>query len=120
MRCGTVALMHPTDVASAAWVFASTLSTVSFYVAGGLLACWAVVLAATGITHPDDFPGSAGRARLVMLTSGVLVAATLTAAVVTGSGPSEEREAQQGAARSAGAAPTSRAVQLAADPATRL
>ena len=39
MRCGTVALMHPTDVASAARGFASAPSKVPFYVAGGLLAC---------------------------------------------------------------------------------
>jgi plastocyanin len=110
--------MHPTGVASAASVFASAPNKVLFYVAGGLLACWAVVVAITGITH-HDFPGSAGRARLVMLTSTVLVAATLTAAVVTGGGESEEVGAQDGAARSAGAAPTSGALELAADPTGR-
>ena len=118
MRCGTVALMHPTDVASAAWVFASAPSKVPFYVAGGLLACWAVIVAATGIAH-RDFPGSAGRARLVMLTSVVLVAATLAAAVVTGGGANEEGGAQDGAARSAGAAPTSGTLELAAEPTGR-
>jgi plastocyanin len=110
--------MHPTGVASAASVFASAPNKVPFYVAGGLLACWAVLVAITGITH-HDFPGSAGRARLVMLTSTVLVAATLTAAVVTGGGESEERGAQDGAARSAGAAPTSGVLELAADPTGR-
>jgi hypothetical protein len=118
MRCGTRALMHPTDVASAAWVFASAPSKVPFYVAGGLLACWAVIVAATGIAQPD-FPGSAGRARLVMLTSVVLVAAALAAAVVTGGGASEEGGAQDGAARSAGAAPTSGTLELAAEPTGR-
>jgi plastocyanin len=77
--------MHPTDVASAAWVFASATSKVPFYVAGGLLAFWAVVVAVTGITHPD-FPGSGGRARVVMLMSALLVAATVTTALAT-SGP---------------------------------
>ena len=38
-----------------------------------LLAAWAVLLAAWGITHAE-FPGSRGRARLVMLTSLLLVA----------------------------------------------
>ena len=38
-----------------------------------------------------DFPGSPGRARMVMLTSFVLVAATLTAAVVTGGEGPEAR-----------------------------
>jgi plastocyanin len=110
--------MHPTGVASAASVFASAPNKVPFYVAGGLLACWAVLVAITGITH-HDFPGSAGRARLVMLTSTVLVAATLTAAVVTGGGESEEGGAQDGAAQSAGAASTSRALKLAAEPTGR-
>jgi hypothetical protein len=36
----------------------------------------------SGLAHPD-FPESAGRARLVMLTTAALVAATLTAAVLT-------------------------------------
>lgn len=51
--------MHPTGVASAASVFASAPNKVPFYVAGGLLACWAVLVAITGITH-HDFPRSAG------------------------------------------------------------
>ena len=50
--------MHPTGVATAAWVFASDPSKTPFYLAGGLLAAWAVLLGAFGVTHPD-FPGSA-------------------------------------------------------------
>ena len=68
--------MHPTGVATAAWVFASAPSKTPFYLAGGLLAGWAVLLGAFGFTHPD-FPGSAVASRLVMLTSAALVAATL-------------------------------------------
>jgi plastocyanin len=101
--------MHPTDVANAAWVFAAAPSKVPFYVAGGLLAGWAVLLGAFGITHPD-FPGSPKRARLVMLTSAVLVAAAVTTAVTTAgeSGPSE-------AQATGSAAPTS-ALNLSANP----
>jgi plastocyanin len=98
--------MHPNGVASAAWVFASAPSKVPFYVAGGLLAGWAVVLSATGLRSPE-FPGSQGRARLVMLTSAVLVVATMTAAVVTAG--EEKGEAAGGEA-------AGRALQLAADP----
>jgi hypothetical protein len=61
-------------------MFAAAPSKVPFYIAGGLLVVWAVLLAGWGIGHAE-FPGSAGRARLVMLTSFLLVAATLTAAV---------------------------------------
>ena len=80
-------------------------SKVPFYVAGGLLAVWAVLLAVWGITHAE-FPGSPGRARLVMLTSFVLVAATITSAVLTGGEGLEEH----------GAAATGRSLALAADP----
>jgi plastocyanin len=105
--------MHPTGVASAAWVFASAPSTVPFYVAGGLLAGWAVLLAAFGVTHPD-FPGSEGRARLVMLTTAVLVATTLTAAVLTAG--EEEGTAAGEAGRPAPPGPAARTIELRADP----
>jgi plastocyanin len=107
--------MHPTGVTSAAWVFAAAPSKAPLYVAGSLLACWAVLLAATGITHPG-FPGSAARARLVMGTSALLVVTTLTAAVVTG-GPSEQPKAQPGASPAPGASNT---LQLAANPTGQL
>jgi plastocyanin len=101
--------MHPTGVASAAWVFASAPSKVPFYLAGGLLAGWAVLLSAGALTHPD-FPESAARARLVMLTSVLLVAATITAAVLTaGEEPAGEPSPAAGAAASS-------ALRLTADP----
>lgn len=92
-------------------MFAAAPSKVPFYVAGGLLAVWAVLLAAWGISHAE-FPGSTGRARLVMLTSFLLVAATLTAAIVTGGGEAEERGTEAGAAPPA----TGRTLALVADP----
>jgi plastocyanin len=105
--------MHPTGVATAAWVFASEPSKTPFYLAGGLLAGWAVLLGAFGITHPD-FPGSATASRLVMVTSAVLVAATVTTAVTTAG---EEVTTEGGATGSA--APTS-ALNLSADPTGKL
>jgi hypothetical protein len=108
--------MHPTGVARAVSVFATAPSKVPFYLAGGLLAGWAVLLGLTGLRYPE-FPGSAGRARLVMLTTGLLVAATLTAAVTTAG---EEGEGE-GASSGAGATgPRSSSVQLTADPAGQL
>jgi hypothetical protein len=53
-----------------------------FYVAGGFLAAWAVVVAVIGIRTPD-FPRSPGQARGVMGLSTVLVVVTLAAAVLT-------------------------------------
>jgi plastocyanin len=106
--------MHPTGVASAAWVFAS--SKVPFYLAGGLLAGWAVLLGATGLRYPD-FPDSDGRARLVMLTTALLVAATLTAAVVTAG---KEGQAEGGPSGPAGTVAPSSSLQLTADPTGQL
>jgi plastocyanin len=105
--------MHPLGVASA-WVLASAPSKVPFYVAAGLLAGWAVVLSALGLSHAD-FPGSTGRARLVMMTSVALVAATMTTAVVTAG--TETAEAPARATPGAGAAST---LQVAADPSGQL
>jgi plastocyanin len=57
-------------------------SKVPFYVMGGILASWAVLLSAMGLSRAD-FPGSAARARAVMGISAVLVLGTVTSAVAT-------------------------------------
>jgi plastocyanin len=108
--------MYPTGVARAVSVFATAPSKVPFYLAGGLLAGWAVLLGLTGLRH-REFPGTAGRARVVMLTTGMLVAATVTAAVVTAG---EEGEVEGAPSGPAGTATRSSSVQLAADPTGQL
>ena len=92
-------------------MLAAAPSKLPFYIAGGLLAVWAVLLAVWGISHAE-FPGSPGRARLVMLTSLLLMAATVTSAVVTGGDATEEHAGKGAAAPPA----TSRTLALAADP----
>ena len=57
-------------------------SKVPFYIAGGALAAWAVVLAAMGLTNPS-FPGGANGARRVMLISLVLMLTAIAMAIVT-------------------------------------
>ena len=57
-------------------------SKVPFYVLGGGLAVWAVLLGLIGMTRPD-FPGSAGAARGVMGITGVLMVGAMAAAVIT-------------------------------------
>ena len=57
-------------------------SKTAFYIAGGLLAAWAVVLSAIGLTQPD-FPANEGAKRGVMALSALLVAAAMVTAVVT-------------------------------------
>jgi hypothetical protein len=61
---------------------ASEPSKVPFYVAGGGLALWAVVLAGIGLTRPS-FPYSDRGARGVIAISFALVVITISMAVVT-------------------------------------
>ncbi|ADB51794.1 plastocyanin/azurin family copper-binding protein [Conexibacter woesei] len=102
--------MHPIRVADAAWVFAATTepSKVPFYIAGALLACWAFGVAAAGIARPD-LARSARAGRLVILTSAILAAATVTTAVITAGAPTEEHDAQT-------AATQTNTLRIAADP----
>jgi hypothetical protein len=53
-----------------------------FYIAGGLLAIWAIALGAYGLSRPD-FP-TEGAARGVMGVSALLVLAAVAASIVSG------------------------------------
>ena len=53
-----------------------------FYIAGSLLAAWAVVLAFLGL-RSASFPGNAAGARVVMAISSVLVVTAMVSAVVS-------------------------------------
>lgn len=61
-------------------------SKTAFYIAGGVLAAWAVIVGVFGFTHPD-FPGTAGGARVLMAISLVLMLGATSAAAITGSTP---------------------------------
>ena len=61
---------------------ASEPSKVPFYIAGGVLALWAVVLAAIGLRQPT-FPGGTGGQRGVITISLVLVVIAIGAAILT-------------------------------------
>jgi len=61
---------------------ADSLSKVPFYIAGGLLAGWAVLIGALGIKRPS-FPGGERGSRVVMGLSALLVAAAMATAVIT-------------------------------------
>ncbi len=63
-------------------IAASEPSKVPFYIAGGALAVWAVVLAGVGLTQPD-FPGGARGQRAVIAVSAVLMAVAIAMAIVT-------------------------------------
>lgn len=59
------------------------VSKVPYFVLGGLLVVWALIVAGIGIRNPS-FPGTPARERLVMLISAVMMALVVAAAVVTG------------------------------------
>jgi plastocyanin len=111
--------MHPVCVASAAWVLAKASSNVPFYVAGGALVGWALVMVIAGMRRPD-FPGSAVRARAIMVGSLALVAATMTAAVLTASEEAEEEPGRAAATPTSPAAGSASVLKLAADPGGKL
>ena len=55
-----------------------------FYVAGAMLAAFALLVSAMGISRRDSFPPSTGAARAVMGLAAVLVVFTMAASVITG------------------------------------
>jgi hypothetical protein len=57
-------------------------SKVPFYISGGALAVWAVILGFIGL-RGDDFPGNAVAARGVMGISMLLVAIAIAMALIT-------------------------------------
>jgi hypothetical protein len=59
-------------------------SKAAFYVAGCVLALWALLVSAVGISRHREWPGSDGAARGVMGISVVLVLAAMATAVITG------------------------------------
>jgi plastocyanin len=114
--------MHGTTLAFLP-VLAAEKSRTPFYIAGGVLVAWALILAlALGLRHPA-FPGNLLGERVVITISVVLVLAAMSAAVVTASQPakagsqgaSSSQPPSTGAPPSGPAAPAS-SLKLAADP----
>ena len=58
-------------------------SKVPWFIGGGVLAVWAVILSAFGLNHPE-FPANKGVRNLAILVTFVLMAAAMTTAVATG------------------------------------
>jgi len=87
-------------------LFAAAPSKVPFYIAGGLLVLWAVLLAVYSLRHPS-FPSSKGGRRGVIGVSFLLVLGATSMAVVTAGEDTHEGEA---------AAAVSGEFDLAADP----
>ena len=64
-----------------------------FYIAGGILAAWALILTAIGVTR-EDFPSTKSATRLVGVISIVLVVAAIGTAVYFSA--TEEHEPEGG------------------------
>ena len=59
-------------------------SKVLFYVLGGALAVWAVLVSTLGIMRRETFPGSRGSLMAILVISAVLVVGAMASAVITG------------------------------------
>ena len=75
--------MLPALVTLAA-VAAEATSKTAYYVAGSVLAAFAVIISAIGIRRHQNFPPSRGAARAVIALAALLVAATMASAILTG------------------------------------
>ena len=75
-------MLHALTTVFAAAEGGSEPSKTAFYICGGLLAAWAVVLSVLGLSRAT-FPETAGAQRGVQLLSLVLVVAAMATAVIT-------------------------------------
>ena len=101
-------------------------SKTPFYIAGAVLAAWAVLVSVVGVTRPG-FPGGRTGERAVISVSVLLVALTITMAVVTASKPPKETSAEAKAPAGGAPAPLAgpqakggQGLALAADPSGQL
>jgi plastocyanin len=71
-------------------VIAADKSKVPFYIAGGLLILWALIVSLGIGMRRDDFPGSQGAERAVIAISAVLAIAAVSTAVITSEAPAHK------------------------------
>ena len=86
-------------------VLAAEKSRTAFYIVGGVLVAWALVLALAVGLRQADFPPTQGLQRLVMGITAVLVVATGATAIITAGTPAKSAVAA-GVPPAAPAAPT--------------
>ena len=64
-------------------IFAAETSHTLFYICGGGLALWAVLVSFVGMRGHEDWPSNDGAARGIMGISAVLVVLAMATAVIT-------------------------------------
>ena len=74
-------------------VLAAEKSKTAYYIAGGLLVAWALIVSVLLGLRKPDFPGNAGGQRVVMAITAVLVIAAASTAVITSGSPAKGEEA---------------------------
>jgi hypothetical protein len=75
-------MLHAFSLMAAAETAGHEKSKTAFYIAGGLLAVWAVALAAIGMSRAT-FPETPGAQRGVQALSALLMAAAMATAIAT-------------------------------------
>jgi plastocyanin len=96
-------------------IFGAEKSRAPFYIAGGLLVAWALIVSlGLGLRRPD-FPGNLAGQRAVMAISAVLVLAAVATAVITSGTPAKAGAAS--AATTTGATTTGATTTSATTPA---
>ncbi len=103
-------------------VLAAEKSKVPFYIAGGVLVAWALIVSmAIGMRNPS-FPSTMGAERAVMAITAVLVLVAVSMAVVTSGGSTEKATAEPvtQAGREAASGSGTSSLKEEADPEGRL
>ena len=77
-------MLHALTIVFAAAEGHEESSKTLFYVAGGALAVFAVIISVIGIRSIDSFPSSKGQARGVIGLAALLVVAAAASAIITG------------------------------------
>lgn len=95
-------------------ILAAEKSKTPFYIAGGVLVAWALIVSLGLGLRESGFPRSAAASRAVMAVTAVLVLAAVSMAVVTSGGSTKEAQAA-GSAGTAGAQGASGATRSPAE-----
>lgn len=87
----------------------------AFYVLGGVVAAWALIVTALGVSR-NDFPRGRAAERGVAAISVILVAGAIGSAIVSAANEEEEPEGEAAAQEAGQEAPARNPLQLTADP----